>query len=52
MEKDHPGETRFHICKSKIPVLKNIPPSRNEIILVCHLKWLFLWKKLFKPDLI
>ena len=25
MEKNHPGETRFHICKSKIPVLKNIP---------------------------
>ena len=39
--KNHPRETRFLICKSKISVVKNILPSRDGIIFKCNQKCIF-----------
>ena len=38
-------ETGFLICKSEIPVMKNIPPSLDGIIFACNQKCNLLMKK-------
>ena len=42
-EKNDLGETVVLICGSEI--MKNIPPSRDEITILCDQKCIFKWKK-------